>query len=87
MNQLGFNPFMSMEYERRHAELIKQAAQFRLAQAALQARLPKIHNTSKILARVGKELAALGASLEERYSGQPETNLAMNQQDNVCEYC
>jgi hypothetical protein len=82
MNQLGINPFMDMEYERRHEELIKQAAQYHLVENALKADSLKMRGTSKFLALVGKELASLGSSLEKRYSGQPETNVALNQQSN-----
>jgi len=82
MNQLGFNPFVSMEYERRHEELIKEAAQYRLVEEALRAGLPKVRSTSKILALVGKELVSLGASIEARYGGQSETSVALNQQSN-----
>jgi len=82
MNQLGFNPFMTIENERRHAELIKEAAQYRLLREAQVAESPKMRSTSKILALVGKELASLGAILEERYSGQIETSPSMSQQSN-----
>lgn len=80
MYQSGFTPFMNMEYKRRHEELMKQANEYRMLVEARKAGPPKMRSTSKILALVGKGLARLGASLEERYGSQTETNLASNQQ-------
>ena len=83
MNQFGSSYFMYLENKRRHEELIEKAAQYRLVDDAVRAESPKMRRTSKILASVGKGLASLGASLEERYSGSPESNLALNQQSNM----
>lgn len=83
MNQLGASYYMYMENKKRHEDLIEKAAQYRLVDDALRAESPKLRSTSKILAAVGKGLASLGAGLEERYSGAPESNLALNQQSNM----
>jgi len=80
MYQLGFNPFIRLEYERRLKELMRMADQNRLLAEVRKAEAPKVRSTSKILARVGKGLARMGASLETRYGSQTETNLASNQQ-------
>jgi hypothetical protein len=80
MYQLGFNPFIHLEYERRLKELMRMADQNRLLAEVRKAGAPNVRSTSKILARVGKELIRMGASLEERYGNQTETNLALNQQ-------
>ena len=86
MFQFGFYPFIRLEYERRLKEIMKQANQYRILEEARKAGPPKMRSTSKILALVGKGLARLGASLEERYGSQTETNLASNQQSDPYGY-
>lgn len=81
MNQLGYIPMM--DYEQRHKELIKEAAQSRLVYEALKSVTPKMHSTSRILALIGKGLADLGTTLEKRYGIRAETEVAFNKQSNL----
>jgi hypothetical protein len=82
MNTLGFNPWMYMEIQRRHEELINEAAQYRLLFEALKAGPPKMRSSSKILAQIGKGLTSLGTNLEVRFGSQSETVAVLNQQSN-----
>ncbi len=80
MSPMGMIPFIN--YQQRTEELIKQADTYRLLEQAFETKQPSKSNASKILALLGRELSALGFSLEIRYGGQPETRPALSQQSN-----
>lgn len=82
MQQFQFNPLMYEVYKRQHAELIKQAEQFRLANEASHSSNPEATGRSKFLAMIGKELSSLGFSLEVRFGAQLEPYTSLNQQSN-----
>lgn len=84
MYQLGFNPFIRLEYERRLKELMRMADQNRRLTEVRKAEPPKTRSTSKILALFGKELAKMGTSLVERYDSQPQTQIAVTHQNDPC---
>lgn len=86
MYQLGFNPFIRLEYERRLKELMRMADQNRRLAEVRKGEPPKTRSTSKILTLIGRELAQVGTSLVERYSSQPDTRVALNQPSDPCEY-
>ena len=86
MNQISFDPWMSIEYQRRHKESIKKAAQIRLADEALNARIGEVCNRTNILARIGKGLASIGTSLEKRFSSPPINKGNLIQQGDPREY-
>ncbi len=71
MRPMGMIPLMN--YQQRNEELIKQADNHRLLEQAFETEQPSKSNASKILALLGRELSALGFSLEIRYGGQQET--------------
>jgi hypothetical protein len=72
MNSFHFDPWM--ESKARQNERLAEAEKDRLAREALQARAMQDDLAAHILAQVGRKLADLGQSLEERYgaSGQAE---------------
>lgn len=76
----GIDPLM--EYKRRHQESLKEAAQYRLVQEALKAGRSEDHRAAKILALVGKKLASVGTSLEERYGGQAQIEVRLSRRGN-----
>ena len=69
MNVSDHDPFLVV-FKRRQAELIQEAALDRLVKEAYPAGGPGFRGSSRILARIGKELAGLGLYLEARYGAQ-----------------
>ena len=86
MYQLGFNPFIRLEYERRLKELMRMADQNRKLAEVRKGEPAKKRSTSKILTLIGRELAQVGTSLVERYGNQPDTRVALNQPSDPCGY-
>jgi len=86
MNQISFDPWMSIEYQRRHKELIKKAAQIHLADEVRNARIGDIRNRTNILAQIGKGLVSIGTSLEKRFSSPPINKGNLTQQGDPREY-
>jgi hypothetical protein len=68
MNKFGFDPFILSK--QRQQEILKEVEQYRLVKEALKAREPQDHNTSMVLAQIGRKMTDLGLSLQERY-GDP----------------
>jgi hypothetical protein len=78
MIRIGFDP--GLEAQQDHKGLYKQNELLRLAYEGL----PQTHSglsATKILARLGREMAALGSSLEARYGDALGDREAMNKQD------
>ena len=65
MMQLGFSPFENIEYERRHAELVKAAEQDRMVGEALRQERQGIPRSARLLGWVGQRLVNAGSKLEE----------------------
>ena len=78
------NPFehISMIALQRHEELLKEAEQNRLLSEAFKDKTPRPSSLAKFLAFIGKELEALGYSLETRYGGQAEPRTTFRPQTN-----
>jgi hypothetical protein len=78
------NPFehISMIATQRHAELLKEAEQNRLLNEAFKDKTPKTSRIALFLASVGKELEALGYSLETRFGAQVEPRTTLRTQTN-----
>ncbi|OGN89513.1 MAG: hypothetical protein A2Y88_02310 [Chloroflexi bacterium RBG_13_48_10] len=62
---------LEKEAKQYQEELLKEAAQIRLANEAQKSDMPKSYHKSKLLAFIGKALAGLGANLEEHAGNQP----------------
>ncbi len=79
------NPFnlIPMMVEERHAAMRKEADQHRRLSEAFPTRNNRSPLFARFLAWVGKELASLGSSLEERYGGQAEVGMVMSPQGNA----
>lgn len=78
MVRIGFDP--GLEAQQGHKELYRQNELLRLAYDGT----PQTHSglsASKILARLGREITALGISLETRYSDSHKDQVMMNTQD------
>ena len=86
MNQISFDPYVNIEFQRRHKELLREAERARLVSEAKKAGMGKSRNTSKILAMIGRELTSFGAGLVQRYNHQPEAELVASRQSDpgVC---
>ena len=80
MSPTGLLQFL--DYQQRHEELLKQAAEYRLIAQALKAQRPQKRGTSAILAMLGRELSSLGFSMEVRYGVQNESSTMLNQSSN-----
>jgi hypothetical protein len=79
MIRIGFDPGLDAQQE--HQALIRQNELLRLAQDGMP-QAPASHlNAYRILARLGREIAALGSSLETRYSASVDDQVVMNTQD------
>jgi len=78
MIMINFDLYMA--YQQRQEELLKEVEHDRLVKEALKARQPQDHNASTVLARIGRKLANLGSSLEERYGAQPQAEVKLNSQ-------
>ena len=65
-----FEPgFVGMHhYNDRHEELLREAEKYRLVKEALKTGKPEVRLYSQILANFGRQLVALGTTLEKRYS-------------------
>jgi len=79
MNQSGNYIWMSTEHQRRHAELLREAAMNRLAVEAIRKNRPDNRSTSKILTLIGKKLTKIGSALEKRFGITAENGTTMNQ--------
>jgi len=75
MNQISINPWMTMEIQRRHTELIKEADKYRLISQFIKDEEQKMPSKSRFLARIGKGLITLGSNLEARFGIEPDDSL------------
>lgn len=69
-----FEPgFVGMHnYKERHEELLREAEKYRLVKEALKTDRPQGRLYSQILANFGRQLVALGTTLEKRYSASSQ---------------
>ncbi len=72
MIQIQMSPYMEIETERRLEEFRKEAIQSRLAAKAEKEVTQRKNRGIHFLARIGRGIAAIGSSLEERYGEKPE---------------
>ena len=72
MNPFGIEPWIVTEVNHQHDELIKSIEMERFLKKTFKNEDFKTHRTSKILALIARELAGLGAILEDRCSIQPD---------------
>lgn len=77
MITIGFDPFL--EAQQRQQELIRDVQQYRLEREISNGFKPKTPSGFKIVARLGKQLEIIGASLSERYGDKPVQSTSMNQ--------
>jgi len=59
-------------YSSRHQELLREAERYRLVKEALGTARPKRGLYSKAMAYFGRQLVALGTTLEKRHSTRPQ---------------
>jgi hypothetical protein len=79
MIRIGFDP--GLEAQQQHASVIRENELLRLAQECIPQSHIGLISAHKILARIGKEMASLGANLEARYGDTPEERLAISRLD------
>jgi hypothetical protein len=78
--RIGFDP--GLDAGQQHKELIKQVEQYRFVEEAMLNSQPKVRNTSRILALLGKGIASLGSSLEDRFNDNQDTQVNVSTQSN-----
>ena len=82
MNQISSNPYLVRDIIKQHEELIEQLRMEKLVRESSMNEKSKNRRMFNALALVGKSLVELGANLEKRFSIEPESTAALNQQDN-----
>ena len=82
MNQFGTNPYLLMEINKQHEELIEQLKMEKQARESHKIEKQNNHNQLNILAMIGRRLARSGAKPEERVSYQQESKASLGQQGN-----
>jgi len=82
MNQFGTNPYLLMEINKQHEELIEQLKMEKQARESRKIEKQNNHNQLNILAMIGRRLARSGAKPEERVSYQQESKASLGQQGN-----
>ena len=85
MNQMFIYSWMVTGHQRRHEELIKEFQMARMVDEARRQGNSKNQRTSKILTQIGKRLAVIGTTLEERYGDYAESGTKLNQPNKVSE--
>ena len=82
MNQFGTNPYLLMEINKQHDELIEQLKMEKQVRESMRTEKQNNHNPLNILAMIERRLASSVAKLERRINNQPESKAWLSQQGN-----